>query len=279
MSRTSHESFLAYEGYRHLKWAIALCLASIAAYVFYAPDGVQRGDTVVGWTLGILSGVLLVWLLWFGVRKRNYGAHRAPLRGWLSAHVYLGLALPLLAALHFGFQLRWNVHGLLYLLVVLVILTGILGTVLYRQVPAGLSRDRASEKLEGLLEQISDLDADCRNLVGDLPDTFARAVATSIDQTYIGGGLRAQLRATPPQDGTLQALQTVEQHLGETSGRQREAVGELLTFLGRKQALLTQVRKMIRSQALLQVWLIAHAPLAVAALGALIAHVVVVLYM
>lgn len=279
MRRASHESFLVYAHYRYLKWSIFVSLVSIAAYALYAPDGIRRGDTVVGWTLGLVSGVLMVWLMAFGVRKRSYRSHRAPLRSWLSGHFYLGLTLPLIAALHCAFRIGWNLHGILYGLMFLVVLTGILGSVLYRRIPASLSRDRASEKLVGLVERIAEVDADCSRLAGNLPDVFAKAVALSVDETHIGGGTLSQLRLSHPRDGTVRALASVEAHVGEASAEDREVVGELLTHLGMKRTLLGQVRQIVRSKAMLDLWLIAHVPLAFAAIAALAAHIVAVLYM
>ena len=37
--------------------------------------------------------LLIVWLMFFGMRKRRYMNNIGTLRGWLSAHIYLGTSL------------------------------------------------------------------------------------------------------------------------------------------------------------------------------------------
>lgn len=44
--------------------------------------------------------------------------------GWLSAHVYLGTALIVVATLHTGFEFGWSVHTLAYALTLAVVLSG-----------------------------------------------------------------------------------------------------------------------------------------------------------
>src|SRR6266576_1116997 len=64
------------------------------------------------------------------------------LKGWTSAHVYLGLSLIVIATLHTGFQFGWNVHTLAYVLMMLVIASGIYGVSAYAFLPQALSDNR-----------------------------------------------------------------------------------------------------------------------------------------
>ena len=52
-----------------------------------------NGGSGLGYTLGVSSAVIVLWLTWFGMRKRQYALSATKLKVWLSAHIYLGLAL------------------------------------------------------------------------------------------------------------------------------------------------------------------------------------------
>ena len=104
MSQAHHDSILDYRGYRWLWIALVLSLGSLAAYIWHDPIGVPNGGSWLGYTLGTIAALLILWLLWFGVRKRRYKSASSSARGWLSAHIYLGASLILISLLHSGFQ-------------------------------------------------------------------------------------------------------------------------------------------------------------------------------
>ena len=67
-----HQSFLEYKRYRYLKVAAWLSLLAIGAYgwhrnyVFTSPGGLGYGGSWMGYTLGSVAGLLILWLLWLG---------------------------------------------------------------------------------------------------------------------------------------------------------------------------------------------------------------------
>lgn len=274
-------SFLGYERYRHLKLALAGTAVCIAAYALCDPPGGRGGDSWVGYALGGIATALILWLMWFGVRKRSYGASRAPLRGWLSAHVYLGATLLILVPLHAGFQFGWNVHTTAFALMALVVVSGMFGLFFYASLPAEVTRNRRGKTLTGLLDQIAEIDHQCRDAARGLPDEIAGIVLTSIDETPIGGGLIGQFRVHPPKCGTHRAREVLDRVGFRAGGRDladEAQVTRLVELLALKSTLLVRARRDIRLKALLDLWLLVHVPLSFATVAAVSVHVFVVFY-
>ena len=62
-----HQSILVYRSFRYLKWAALLVLASIVAYVLHKPyAGVPNGGSWLGYTLGSVGALLILWLMFLG---------------------------------------------------------------------------------------------------------------------------------------------------------------------------------------------------------------------
>jgi hypothetical protein len=80
-----HESFLVYARFRYLKIACAAAAVSLLLYVVDSPYGSRYGGSWAGYTLGIAGALLILWLMWFGYRKRSYLKEQGNLVAWLSA--------------------------------------------------------------------------------------------------------------------------------------------------------------------------------------------------
>jgi hypothetical protein len=143
-----HRSILEYANFRWFKIALVLCALSGGVYIWHDPPLKPYGGTWLGYTLGTIGALLILWLLYFGVRKRRYKSNVGTAQGWLSAHVYLGVALIVVATLHTGFELGWNVHTLAYVLMILVIASGMYGVFIYLRVPREMTVN-AGEDTQG----------------------------------------------------------------------------------------------------------------------------------
>jgi hypothetical protein len=271
-----HESYLRHRNFLYLKLALFALAAATFAYFATRPPGGGNGGTFTGYTLGVISAALIVWLMWLGVRKRTYQAGGVMLREWLSGHVYLGLLLVVLVPLHAGFQLGWNVHTLAYVLMLFVIGSGVVGVALYGAVPSEITENREGEKLAGLIERVETLDADCRAAAAGLPDAFARAVSESIEGTRIGGSITQQLRGRNA--ATRFALAQVRARAQEGGLADRDQVKKLVGLLALKQEMVQRIERDVRLKALLDLWLLVHVPVAFATVAAVIAHVWIVFF-
>ena len=268
-----HESFLAHKRLRWLKVALVLSLAAILGYAFADVEPRPNGGTWYGYILGTVGALLIVWLALLGVRKRAMTAGRWSLKAWTSAHVYLGLTLIVIATLHTGFQLGWNVHTLAYALMLLVIASGVYGIAVYALLPAKLSTNRREMTKGQMVEALAAIDRQLEAAAQPLGRADADVVIGALEQDPFGHGLIARLTGRYRGCLTGRAIDALEGRAAADT-----AIERVTGLLGKRQAQLEQIRRHMRLKALLEVWLYVHVPLTVMLLAALTAHIVSVFY-
>ena len=67
-----HQSFVNYRNYRYGTVAFLATVATIAAYTMDKPRVPPNGGTWLGYTLGTVAGLLVIFLSLFGIRKRSF---------------------------------------------------------------------------------------------------------------------------------------------------------------------------------------------------------------
>ena len=310
-----HESFLSYRGYLYLKVAAGLCALAVLAYAVHTPVDPPNGGTWLGYTLGGSGALLIAWLAYFGVRKRRYAHTRQRLAAWLSAHVYLGLALVITTTLHSGFQFGWNVHTLAYVLTQAVVASGIWGLYAYASYPGQITANLGGLTRAALIAEVADIDRESLLLADKAGRDAHGKVLASIEATVLGGNVRELLFADPARraasPGVGAALEEerrrVEQRAGGgpeaspasagyapdltvmgflagqgvagDSGPQRlESIRQLFALITRRRALIERVQRDLQLHARLRFWLYLHVPLTVGLLAALVTHVVAVFF-
>lgn len=271
-----------------------LCIGSIAAYAWHDPAMPPNGGTALGYTLGTIAVVLILWLMWFGIRKRHYSSSMGTVAGWLSAHVYLGLALIIVATLHTGFQFGWNVHTLAYVLMMFVIISGIYGVYCYLHYPKMMTDNRGEAAPDSLLRQIQEIDRQALSIASEISEDTHAKVLSSIRRSRVGGSvfsiLFARSKATNleglVQEAKIEKKKMDDKDVDSTMAfmasriaHGREDTPELLRqltdlLIGQKEQLLTQLRRDTRYKAMMDIWLYIHVPFSFAMLAALVVHIV-----
>ena len=251
---------------------IQVVFNSALAYGLTDPQPRPNGGTWLGYTLGTLGAGLIVWLALLGVRKRTMTRGAWSLKAWTSAHVYLGLALIVVVTLHTGFQLGWNVHTLAYVLMMVVIISGIYGVIVYVRLPSALSANRGEVTQKLMLEELRGLDRQLNTLARPLDGTLASIVLMSLDQSSIGGNFWQRLTNQHADCKTLAALTRLGQ--AQPTAKTAKVLEELTALLQRKIVVLAMVRRHIQIRTLLGAWLYIHIPATFALLAALTAHVI-----
>lgn len=272
----SHESYTSFRGYRYARWAGALCLGVIGIYLWDNPVGGPRGDSVLGYTLGVLGAVIIVWLLFLGARKRAYQRGPGSLTGWLSAHVYLGLALVLIASLHTGLNFHrfgLDIHTATYVVMNLVVGSGIWGVVLYRRSPARMSAALDGRGLTEVLRLLDDIDVESTGLAarvgGEAEELVRRSLAAPVT-----GGWAGRFTRRYPRCPCAAATTRLEQ-----LGREGDAdITALYLLQARRLHQLQRLRAYLRNKAWTQLWLLFHVPLSFGLLALLLGHIIVVFF-
>ncbi len=282
---------LRYRQAGYLCLSLALLIVCSVIYLSQSPTDPPSGSTWQGYVLGGAGAGLIVWLSLLGIRKRQYGG-AGRVQAWLSAHVYLGIALFGVVLLHSGAQVGWNVHTLAFLLVLIVIISGIVGAALYLLVPERISRLRQGRSRADLFDEMQKLDERCTELSQSCQPTTESAIRSSIERTVVGGSVLDQLfsrdrssvdsgegggiKPNPDQREILQLIANLAPRVRAES--ESVALQGLVTTIARRQELLRRIRKDIQLQGFLQIWLYVHVPVTVALIAALLIHVVVVFW-
>ena len=271
-----HESFIVH---RNARWAwvsLVVCVGAIAAYVWIDVKPRPYGGSPYGYALGAICTLLIGWLSYLGVQKRSVGSGNWTLKGWVSAHVYLGLSLLVLATLHAGLKFDLNVHTVAYALMVIVIVSGMAGVLLYANLPRALSANRGETTQREMVETIHSLDRQLAEAAQPLTGRSASAVRLSLERTVIAGGLFARLTGFRPRSANRRALEQIRRLIArakpdvESDPKLLEPIRELLS---QKELTLNKLRRHVQIRSQLEVWLKIHVPATVALLIAIFVHI------
>lgn len=274
----SHEGFLAHKRFRYLKLAGVAMIAAIIVYAIVDQKVRPNGGTWYGYTLGTISALLILWLMMLGIRKRAMTQGNWSLKGWTSAHVYLGSSLLVLATLHSGFQFGVNVHTLAYAIMVIVIVSGFFGVYYYSVVPRKMSDNRAHRSQKDMLDAIRALNSELREAARPLDQKYLKDVTNAIRKTRVKPGLFTSINNAQQNCATTRAANRLRKAAANADPEMRRPLEAVTAILERKAALLLRTRRHIRSKTLLQLWLYFHVPLSFALLAALTAHIVSVFF-
>ena len=283
------ETFLTHRSGRWAKWAVALIIASAIGYWAEDLRVPPNGGSVFGYASGTIAAVLMLVLTYLGRRKRHYGSKLGTVKGWTSAHVYLGVALIGLTLLHSGFQVGWNWHTLAFALMLIVCFSGIYGVWAYQHYPALIDRNNLSQTRGALIDQLLALDQEIAASLTRHEPHIASMVQGSLERTALAERwldiLRGEDRSevllpgkglVPNKDMTALIDYLIEQIEQGAQGDTALNLQSLITSLSERATLLSRIKEDLRLVTLTRIWLIVHIPLAFAAVVAVIIHVIAV---
>ena len=268
-----NDTFVSYRRMRFF-WINFLILAIfVAAYLLSCPVGGANGDTWFGYTSGTFAALAIVWLTWFGIRKRSYYRSSDTVKGWLAFHIWLGLILIVIVPLHSAFRFGPNIHSLAYALMCIVIISGTWGAFIYRRFATDIPSHRGEGSPKEILMELRGIESQIAKLIVGKSDLFDRGFS-ALGSTHPPSILNA-LGSKGISPIIPKQLAKV---LTQIPAKEKPDAEKLIALAHRKLNLQAILNREIRSKLFLKLWLYIHIPCTFALLSALVAHIFFVFY-
>jgi hypothetical protein len=250
-------------------------LAPVAERVRNPLHELLRPSGIVGQSFGVAALALLL-LLWTYPFRRMLGA--APwsgsLAGWLRIHTFAGIAIPLIAAVHAGWRFKGLV-GLGYGALVVVSLSGFIGRYLYARIPHSktglqLTREEIVAERRTLVTEIS-------ARLGVPPQEVERALDAAVHGAPVTGVLGTLKRFILDDWARWRATTALRRAWGAPRAGAPRIDSKTLRRalrLAREEIRLTQQARLLdATHRVFRYWHVAHRPVAITGLLAVVIHV------
>ena len=264
---------------------VALNLSGASYYLLPIAERVRsplhpllKSSGLVGQTTGIMALAIFVFLWLYPLRKKwRWLAFTGSVGRWMDVHIVAALSLPLLLAVHATWKFG-GVIGIGFWAMMIVCASGIIGRYLYVRIPrsrtgAELSLEEVAGQRRALVQQI----IDATGLTLDEVQTLITPRRTRVQAPTALGALRAMLVSDLELWRTRRTIRERCRAYGPRTARlDRRAIDEVTACAAREMALAQQVTLLHATHRVFRWWHVAHRPIAITALVAVLIHVGVV---
>lgn len=276
------ENILTYNNGLWLKVSVVLVILLAVSYIAYAFSVKNpNGATFVGILYGIIGLIAILLLMYYGIRKRKYKNTLGTLKGWLSFHVYIGLLTLLIVPMHAGFKFGLNIHTLAFVLMAIVVISGMFGAYFYINNPVNFTKYGNELLYSQFDDEINKLIKQMRIIARNKSQVFVQkcdeAVTSGIPKSQKGWQLILgnPEKFMPSESEYLSRVQIDLSRIPET---EREDYQRLAVISLQKMELQRRFVSQVRIKNILEAWLYIHLPISFAMLVALTVHIVSVIY-
>lgn len=272
-------SFLTYGSGRWFWVALVSATGMLLHYSNYRLRTVAYGGSTEGLLYGVGGTALIGILMYLGIRRRSYSSSTGTLQGWVSAHVYLGLLTLLVIPLHAGFRFGWDVHTLAFALLVVVVLSGVVGVLLYHVIPGRLTGLEVKQQADKIDPELKRLLSDLRALVKDksevLVQIYRSELAASQQHARSGWSLLTKGRA---RDLIAERSADLTRKVSAVPPEDHATFQVLSQLLLKKTQLEVNLLHQMQLRNALKAWLYVHVPVSIAMVCAVGIHLIVVFW-
>jgi hypothetical protein len=262
-------------------WGAGYYFASTAERVRAPLHVLLKPSGVVGQGFGIAGLTLFLFMWLYPLRKKlRWLGFTGSVGSWMRIHTVIGLALPILVAVHAAWRFQ-GLIGLGYWAMLLVSLSGLVGRYLYVRIPRSrngleLTRDEVAGQSRTLVTEIA-------VALGRDPAEIARTLEAALIPPRTGGFWRTVTSLVASDLQRWRAVRRLRQEWGPSLGGRASVPAPVLNraidLARREIALGQQVRFLDSTHRLFAFWHVAHRPVAITALLAVLVHVTVAIVM
>ena len=134
------------KGSLNARWPLLFIVLLFLSFGFHAGMRFWGEESAIEWSrlaYGALAAIIMLFLSSFSLRKMIVTRKLGTMEGWRKSHLYLGLFSMALVFMHTNFAVYGDFGLLLLLLLFLVVLSGMMGELMYRTIPVWLSKQGA----------------------------------------------------------------------------------------------------------------------------------------
>jgi len=258
-------------------WLAFLAMAAITAlylFVVFQLGHVPGASGFFGHSLGVLGFLLMLMTeTLYSVRKRSRSARWGRLSSWLRFHIFTGLVGPYMVLLHTSWKFN-GIAGIVTLLTVIIVLSGIVGRYIYTAIPR--TSDGAEIDLSELEHQ-SILTKKRLSQLKDASSQYSLAYAKQLASTEAAAGISFLAWLGKPLTKFQIRLQwrKDQKRLNMAERNQVEQLRELV----KKQRLIErQIASLAMARRSLALWHTVHIPIGVALFVTSFIHIAAAIY-
>ena len=125
------------------KWPVLFGLmlsCLICSYVLCIYTGSFANSKVPVVIYGVLGICFIIFLALYNIRLKIYSSAVGSAHGWLVAHIYIGVLTVLVIIIHANSSISGSLNIITFILFLVVVLSGIVGLLIYKSVPLSLSK-------------------------------------------------------------------------------------------------------------------------------------------
>ncbi|MFP5245837.1 MAG: hypothetical protein ACLGH0_04010 [Thermoanaerobaculia bacterium] len=254
-----------------------LLIGTGASYWRYSSREFPHGGSTYGLGYGIAGTLLILLLAFFGIRKRWYRSTFGTLEQWLQSHIYLGVLVLIVLLFHTGGRFNDTIAVTTFVLVAIVVFSGIVGAVLYVTVPRLLTEVESNLTVDDISDQLNQLARSMARIASGRSAAFQRIYDELLRQTRPGAlaGWRlliSRLAHKKKQEADWTRL------IALVPKEEQEELRQMLVVSRQRKELLLRLIFQQRYKNVLESWLYVHVPFTIALLVFAALHIAAVFY-